>query len=115
MRGTIPAEQARPMSIVGISQAGGQFLEQSIEDQSPGLILNFIAMISIALGVTNLLPFPAFDGGRIMFVLLEIVRGRPISPEREGLVHLIGFVFFLSVGLLIILNDLLHPLPSLLP
>lgn len=114
LRGTVSVEQARPISIIGISQVGGRFLQQSIEDNQPVVILNYIALISIALGLTNLLPLPALDGGRIMFVLLEVVRGRPIAPEREGLVHLVGLALLLSATLVFVLNDLLNPVTDLL-
>ncbi|PJF38253.1 MAG: hypothetical protein CUN55_17950 [Phototrophicales bacterium] len=110
MNQSISFEEARPVSIVGISQIGGQFLQESIENDQPTVILNFIAVISIALGITNLLPIPALDGGRILFVLIEIVRGKPITPEREGLIHLAGMIFLLSIGMLIILYDVLNPL-----
>ncbi len=106
---TITVEEARPLSVVAISQIGAQFLQQSIEENEPILFLNYMAIISIALGFTNLLPIPAFDGGRILFVLIEIVRGRPVSPEREGLVHLVGMVVVLSLGLMVILYDLFNP------
>jgi regulator of sigma E protease len=112
---SITADEARPVSIVGISQWGGQVLQQSIQEDRPITILNYIAMINILLGVTNLLPIPALDGGRIVFVLLEMVRGRPITPEREGMVHLIGLAFLLALGMLVILNDIINPLPSIVP
>jgi regulator of sigma E protease len=115
LRGTLTAEEARPVSFIGISQWGADVLQRSIEENQPITILNFIAVISILLGITNLLPLPALDGGRIVFVLLEIVRGRPISPEREGLVHLIGFAFIFSLGILFMLNDIINPLPEILP
>jgi regulator of sigma E protease len=114
IRGTIDVETARPVSIVGISQMGGEFLQQSIEEGQPVVILNYMALISVALGLTNLLPIPALDGGRILFVLIEIVRGRPIAPEREGLVHLVGLVLLLSVTVVFILNDLLNPITELI-
>jgi regulator of sigma E protease len=110
IRGAISPEEARPVSIVGISHIGGQFLAESIEENRPTLILNYIALISIALGVTNLLPLPALDGGRIMFVLLEIVRGRPIKPEFEGIVHLVGLALLLSVAVIFIVNDIINPI-----
>jgi len=90
-------------------------LQQSILESQPVNFLNYIAIISILLGLTNLLPLPALDGGRIVFVLLEIVRGRPISPEREGMVHLIGLMFILSIGVLFMLNDIINPLPTIVP
>jgi regulator of sigma E protease len=114
LRGTIAPDAARPVSIVGISQMGGQLLQQSVEENQPTKILNYIALISVALGFTNLLPIPALDGGRILFVLIEIVRGRPIAPEREGLVHLIGLALLLSAMVIFIVNDLVHPITNIM-
>lgn len=115
INGVISPEEARPLSPLAIVQAGGVFLQESIEQNEPAVILNYIAIISIALGITNLLPIPALDGGRILFVLFEIVRGRPVSPEREGLVHLIGMALLLSLLLLAFVNDILNPITNLLP
>lgn len=112
--GALSPEEARPVSIVGVSQIGGVALQQSIEEGRPAVILNFIAMISVALGFFNLLPLPALDGGRILFVLIEIVRGRPIAPEREGIVHLVGLALLLSLSVVFILNDVLNPITNLL-
>jgi regulator of sigma E protease len=110
MQGRISAAEARPVSVVGISQIGGRFLRESIEENQPVVILNYVAIISIALGLTNLLPLPALDGGRILFVLIEMVRGRPIPPEREGVVHLLGLIFLLSVTVVVIINDIINPI-----
>ena len=107
--GELNSDEARVMSPLAISQFGGMFLQQSIEQNQPVLILNYIAIISVALGITNLLPLPALDGGRIVFVLIELVRGRPIAPEREGLVHLVGMVLLLTLMAAAFLNDFLHP------
>ena len=114
IRGAIPAEYARPVSIVGISQLGGQQMRLSIAEGNPAGMMEFAAFISIALGITNLLPLPALDGGRIAFVLLELVRGKPIAPRFEGTIHLVGFAFLLALGILIIANDLANPLTSLM-
>ncbi len=115
INGAISSDEARFLSPLAISQVGAVFLQQSIEQNQPVVILNFVAIISIALGITNLLPLPALDGGRILFVLIEIVRGRPITPEREGLVHLIGMVLLLSIFVIAFVNDILNPITSLLP
>jgi regulator of sigma E protease len=114
IEGTISPEEARPVSVVGISQVGGQFLQQSIRDNTPGLILDFLALISIFLGVTNLLPLPPLDGGRILFVVIEIIRGKPVPVELEYNIYRIGMIFLLSLGALIILYDIFNPfvLPS---
>lgn len=114
IRGTAQPESLRLTSPLGISQAGGLFLQESIEQDQPTIILEFIALISLALGLTNLLPIPALDGGRIVFVLLEIVRGRPIAPEREGMVHLVGLALLLSLMVVVLLNDIANPLTDLL-
>lgn len=113
--GALTAEEVRPVSPVGISQIGGRFLQESIERGQAVIILDFIAIISILLGLTQLLPLPMLDGGRIVFVLLEIVRGRPVAPEREGLVHLIGMAFLLSLMVLTVLNDIINPITNLIP
>jgi regulator of sigma E protease len=110
--GMLTAEQARPVSVVGMSQIGAMILRQSVEQGRAAPILEFVATISVALGFFNLLPIPALDGGRILFVLIEMVRGRPISQEREGLVHLVGLVLLLSLSVLVILNDVVNPITN---
>jgi regulator of sigma E protease len=112
--GALSAEEARPVSVIGMSQIGGQVIQQSIQQGRIAPILDFIAIISVALGFFNLLPIPALDGGRILFVLVEIVRGRPISPEREGLVHLVGLALLLSLSVIVILNDVANPITNML-
>jgi regulator of sigma E protease len=50
------------------------------------------------------------DGGRILFVLIEIIRGKPMEPEREGLVHLMGFLFVFTLGMMVIAYDIINPI-----
>ena len=109
IEGTISPEEARPVSVVGISRIGAEFLQRSISDGTPGLILNFIAMVSIFLGITNLLPFPPLDGGRIVFVLIELVRGKPVPVRVEAAVIRIGLYIILALAVLIIIYDLIDP------
>ncbi len=115
LSGSLRPEETRLMSPLAISQVGGRFLQDSIEGNQPYIILGFVALISIALGITNLLPLPALDGGRILFVLYELIAGRPVSPEREGMVHLFGMVLLLSLMGVTFVNDLINPVTSLLP
>lgn len=110
IRGALTAEEARPVSIVGISQVGGQVVNASIEDRSALRLLNFAALISLALGFTNLLPIPGLDGGRILFVLVEIVRGKAMKPEREGLIHLVGILIIMGLFVLLVINDIVNPI-----
>jgi regulator of sigma E protease len=109
IRGQLSPDEARPVSVVGISQLAGLAAEQSAVRRDLFPILRFAAIISVALGFTNLLPIPALDGGRILFVLIEAVRGRRVEPEREGMVHLVGMVVLLGLMLLIIIQDIVNP------
>ncbi len=71
-------------------------------------MLNITLMLSVNLGILNLLPIPALDGGRLVFLLIEVIRGKPIPPEKEGIVHLIGFGFFMVLMVFIFFNDLVN-------
>lgn len=110
LEGEITAEQARPVGPVGISQIAGQTAQYTATTGDWFQLLRITAFISVALGFTNLLPIPALDGGRILFVLVEAVRGRRIEPEREGLVHLVGMLFLLGLMFLLIIQDITNPI-----
>ena len=56
--------------------------------------------------IVNLLPLPALDGGRLMFLFIEGLRGKPVDPKRETLVHFIGFAFLMLVMILVTWNDI---------
>jgi RIP metalloprotease RseP len=72
-------------------------------------LLSITATISLSLGIINLLPIPALDGGRIFFVLIEIIRGgRRISPNKEGLIHLIGFGILIGLVALVSIQDVVR-------
>ena len=114
LQGSADPNELRVVSPLGLSQAGGVFLQESIQQERPTIILEYVALISMALGLTNLLPIPALDGGRILFVLIEIVRGRPVAPEREGRVHLIGLLILLSLMAVVLVNDIFNPITNLL-
>lgn len=69
-------------------------------------MLNITLLLTINLGILNLLPIPALDGGRLVFLFIEVVRGKPIPPEKEGMVHFVGLVFFLCLMVFVFFNDL---------
>jgi regulator of sigma E protease len=70
-------------------------------------LLELAALLSINLGVLNLLPLPMLDGGRIFFLLIEIARGgKRIAPEKEALVHMAGFAIFISFALVVTFLDI---------
>lgn len=69
-------------------------------------MINIALVLSVNLGIINLLPLPALDGGRLVFLLIEAVRGRPIPPEKEGMVHLGGMMALMVLMVLVLFNDI---------
>ncbi|HDQ74021.1 MAG TPA: RIP metalloprotease [Chloroflexi bacterium] len=108
-QGQVSPQEARPASMVGISEVMALTLQQSIEWGVAFPILHTASLISLALGLTNLLPIPALDGGRIFFTLIEALRGRRISPEREAIVHLVGLAILVALMGFIMIQDLINP------
>ncbi len=88
-------------------------LENTVEaSKSDGMLyvvlnlLNWAILLSANLGVMNLLPIPALDGGRLLFILIEIIRGKPVPPEKEGMIHGIGIVVLMGLMVLVFFNDI---------
>jgi regulator of sigma E protease len=95
---------------VGIVNMVGEVVEQSKPDGALYVflnILNFSILLSVNLGVLNLLPLPALDGGRLVFILIELVRGKPVSREKEGMVHTIGLLLLMALMVFVMFNDVL--------
>ena len=69
-------------------------------------VLAFLAMISINLGIVNLIPIPGLDGGKVLLNLIEVVRGKPISEEHEAIVELVGFGILLLLIIAVTGNDI---------
>ena len=69
-------------------------------------IINFMVLISANLGVMNLLPIPALDGGRILFIIAEAVVGKPIPRDKEAIVNGIGFVLLMLLMVFVFFNDI---------
>jgi regulator of sigma E protease len=82
------------------------------ETKSEGQMITWMTMLMLAillsanLGVMNLLPLPALDGGRLVFLIIELVRGKPIKPEKEGIVHFVGFVLLMVLMVFVLFNDI---------
>ncbi len=70
-------------------------------------MLQLLGTLSLALAVFNILPIPALDGGRLVFLIIEAVRGKPIDPEKEGTVHFIGFVVLMLFALVVTFSDII--------
>ena len=97
---------------VGIVQNMGEVYEESVENGGYFVALlnmmNWAIMLSANLGVMNLLPIPALDGGRLVFLLIEAIRRKPIPPEKEGMVHFAGFVALMVLMVFVLYNDIVR-------
>ena len=71
-------------------------------------LMNFGVLISANLGVMNLLPIPALDGGRLVFLIVEAIRRKRIPPEKEGMVHFAGFALLMVLMVVVMYNDILR-------
>ncbi len=69
-------------------------------------MLNIALMLTVNLGILNLLPIPALDGGRLLFILIELVRGKPVPREKEAIVHFIGMMLLMVLVVFVFFNDL---------
>lgn len=69
-------------------------------------VLRMLVLISASLGIMNLLPIPAMDGGRLVFMIVEAIRGKAVPPEKEGMVHLVGLVVLFGLMILLTYNDI---------
>ena len=70
-------------------------------------MLNMAVLLSANLGVMNLLPFPALDGGRLVFLIVEAIRKKPINRNVEGMIHFTGLMFLMILMVVVMYNDIL--------
>lgn len=97
-RGTVPVDVGGPVAIVSvIGDAAGYGLQS---------LLLLAAYLCINLGLVNLFPLPALDGSRLVFLAVEGLRGRPIDPKKEGMVHFVGLMLLLGLMLFITYHDI---------
>lgn len=92
-----------------------QFVGDTYEEVKPyGIssviftMINIVILLSVNLGIFNLLPIPALDGGRLVFMFLEVIRGKPIPPEKEGMVHFAGLVVLMILMVFVMYNDIMR-------
>ena len=126
IRGTLDSEQSRLIGLKGIFDVLEQTVSRDVEatttaptstdplDQ-PVRTLELIASLSISLGLFNLFPFPALDGGRILFVLPELLFRRRVSPQLENAVHAMGMAFLLLLMIYINVMDFVNPINVTIP
>lgn len=86
---------------VGIYDVTDQVVQTGLHN-----FLMWTAMLSINLGIINLVPLPALDGGRLLFIGIEAVRGKPIDPQKEGMVHFFGFALLMLLMIIVTWNDI---------
>lgn len=87
---------------IGIVYAVGTVSKQGILS-----VLFFTGLISMNLGIFNLLPIPALDGSRAVFIIIEVLRGKPMDPNKEGFIHMIGFVLLILLMIVVAYNDII--------
>ncbi|MHB0923209.1 MAG: M50 family metallopeptidase [Bellilinea sp.] len=116
IRNEIPKEQARVVGPVGIYSMFSEARERDEENAgssdpySATFTMQLMAVITIALGLTNLFPIPAVDGGRIVFILPELFFGKRIPAKYENLVHTLGFILLIILMFYITAQDILNPI-----
>lgn len=94
---------------VGMAQQVNQIYTESKPSGAYYILLNMLnyaILLSANLGVLNLLPLPALDGGRLVFLIIEAIRRKPVPPEKEGIVHFAGFVLLMILMVVVLFNDL---------
>ncbi len=87
--------------VIGMGQVAA-----TVQDWGWGPYFSLAATISFALGLFNLLPIPALDGGRAAFIIAELIRGRPVDPEKEAMVHIAGFAALMALIMLVAFHDI---------
>lgn len=126
IRGTLDSEQSRLVGLKGIYDILQQTVSRDVEASTtaptstdpvdqPVRTLELIASLSISLGLFNLFPFPALDGGRIIFVLPELLFRRRVSPQLENVVHAMGMAFLLLLMIYINVMDFVDPISVTIP
>ena len=104
--GQLAPQDAALSGPVGIAQLVGGAVNAAADTGFWFPVWQLAAIISAGLAIANLLPIPALDGGRLLFIAVEKLRGRRIAPEKEGVVHLVGFVLLLGLMVIITINDI---------
>lgn len=113
VQGLIPADLARPVGPLGISRIVGGAAE-AIPVSGLAPILLTTALLSVSLAIVNILPFPGLDGGRLVFVLIEALRGgKRVDPQREAVIHFAGLMVLMGLFVIITYFDIVSPAPSI--
>ena len=112
VRGAIEPADARPVGPVAIYGLASGAISATASSGYWYPVLQLMGILSAALAITNLLPIPALDGGRLLFILIEKIRGRRVDPNWEGAIHLAGMVILLGLMAIITYQDIVSPILS---
>lgn len=94
---------------IGLTTVIGDVYQQTISKSVIEMVfrmMTILGLLSANIGVMNLFPIPALDGGRFIFLVIELFRGRAIDPEKEGMVHLVGFALLMFLGIVVAFHDI---------
>jgi len=106
---TFKADMSDVSGPIGIVTAIGETYDASMKlgvSYTVKTVLTFVAMLSASIGLFNLLPLPALDGGRLIFLFVEAVRRKPVPPDKEGMVHFIGLVMLMILAVFVAFSDI---------
>ncbi|PID51641.1 MAG: RIP metalloprotease RseP, partial [Candidatus Moraniibacteriota bacterium] len=87
---------------------GIAMMTKQMQDLGFVYLLQFAAILSINLGIINILPIPALDGGRVLFVLIEKIKGSPVNHKFEGMAHTVFFVALIGLMIVVTVRDVLN-------
>ena len=104
--GQLAADEAALSGPVGIAQLIGGAVHVTADTGLWFPVWQLAAIISASLAIVNLLPLPALDGGRLLFIAIEKLRGQRIAPEKEGTIHLVGFILLLGLMVFVTISDI---------
>jgi regulator of sigma E protease len=111
LAGEVPLDLVRPVGPVGIAQLTGHAAQQVVTSGWWFPLVQLTASLSAALAATNLLPLPGFDGGRLLFIGLEALRGKRLAVERENALHWVGLILMILLILVVSYYDITMPYP----
>jgi regulator of sigma E protease len=109
LRGNFNASTERPVGPVGILDVTQQIVGSARQNNRWVIILSWIGMINLALAIGNILPIPALDGGRLVFIYIEALRGKRVNPEKERMVHAYTLLVLLVLMLFVTYLDFFFP------
>jgi regulator of sigma E protease len=107
-RETPVTELSGPIYVVGVISESYQVVVEYGALDVIVMLMEFVGMLSASIGLFNILPIPGLDGGRFVVLLFEAVRRKPVPPEKEGMVHFVGLVLLMALGIFVAYHDIVR-------